>query len=113
MFALLRRKNANKQLPEIHINNLYINKNTNKVTINAIQVVLTDIEYKILLYLVSQRGKNVSVKEIFENVWKERFIQSSNNTVAVHIKNIRKKLQAIDSDFEYIHTVWGKGYVVY
>ncbi|MCG8500258.1 MAG: helix-turn-helix domain-containing protein [Firmicutes bacterium] len=33
--------------------------------------------------------------------------------MAVHIKNIRKKLQAIDSGFEYIHTVWGKGYVVY
>ena len=113
VFALLRREKANKQSSEICVHNLYINKNTNKVMINDIEVGLTHIEYKTLLYLVSRRGKNVSVKEIFENVWKERFIQSSNNTVAVHIKNIRKKLQAIDSDFEYIHTVWGKGYVVY
>ena len=113
VFVLLRRENANKQLPGIRINNLYINKNTNKVMINDIQVGLTYIEYKTLLYLVSHRGKNVSAKEIFENVWKERFIQSSKNTVVVHIKNIRKKLQAIDSEFEYIHTVWGKGYVVY
>ena len=113
VFALLRRENASKQLPGIRIHNLYINKSTNKVTINDIQVGFTDIEYKTLLYLINQRGKSVSVKEIFENVWQERFIPSSNNTVVVHIKNIRKKLQAVDSEFEYIHTVWGKGYVVY
>ncbi|MCG8514457.1 MAG: response regulator transcription factor [Halanaerobiales bacterium] len=113
VFVLLRRENSNKQLPGIRINNLYINKNTNKVTLNDVPVGLTYIEYKTLLFLISQRGTHVSVKEIFENVWKERYIQSSNNNVVVHIKNIRKKLQTIDSKSEYIHTVWGKGYVVY
>ncbi|SKC54316.1 response regulator transcription factor [Maledivibacter halophilus] len=113
VFALSRRENANRQLSGIRIHNLFIDKNINKVTVNNIKVGLTDIEYKILFYLISNRGNSVSVKEIFENVWGEKFILSSNNTVVVHIKNIRKKLQAIDSEFEYIHTVWGKGYVVY
>lgn len=117
VMALLRRceinENLKKDKEKIKINNLCIHKDSNCVRLKDSLVNLTDIEYRILIYLVERRGESISTKEIFENIWGELFISTSNNTVVVHIKNMRRKFESIDSDFEYIHTVWGRGYAVY
>lgn len=71
---------------------------------------LTDIEYRILLLLVTNRKKIFSVQNIYESVWDEPYFYTSNNTVMVHIRNLRRKLG--DDNGEIIRTVWGKGYRV-
>lgn len=96
-----------------HIHNLFLDEDSSTVTVNNHMISFTDIEYKILLILLKNRGHSLCVKLIFEKVWGELFTQTSHNTIVVHIKNIRKKLHQYDKETEYIHTVWGKGYEIY
>lgn len=74
------------------------------------RVELTDKEFAILRFFLRHRGEVVDVPTVYEGVWKERFMPSSNNTVMVHILNLRKKLEADPSNPRLIRTVWGKGY---
>ena len=74
------------------------------------EVVLTDTEYRILLLLASHPKKVFSVQNIYESVWNEPFFYTSNNTVMVHIRNIRRKLGDDPQNCHTIQTVWGKGY---
>ncbi len=117
VLALLRRSRVNPDNGHdpslIIIHDLMICKTSNYIMLKDIQVNLTDIEYKILLYLAINRGKTLSTGEIFENVWQDTYIPSSNNTIVVHVKNIRKKFQGIAPEFEYIQTVWGRGYAIH
>ena len=71
---------------------------------------LTETEAQLLRLLAQHRGDVLSAREIYEAVWKESFLPSANNTVMVHIKNLRKKLETDLTQPKYIHTVWGKGY---
>lgn len=71
---------------------------------------LTDKEYAILRFFFRNIGKTVDVPAIYEGVWGERFMPTSNNTVMVHILNLRKKLEADPANPKLIRTVWGKGY---
>ena len=71
---------------------------------------LTDKEYAILRFFFQNRGKTVDVQTVYEGVWGEKFLPSSNNTVMVHILNLRKKLEADPANPKLIRTVWGKGY---
>ncbi len=73
-------------------------------------VELTAKEYEIMLYLYLRRGLVVSVKEIYEDAWGEKYLPTSTNTVMVHIMNLRKKLEEDPTNPQYIRTVWGKGY---
>lgn len=73
-------------------------------------VELTEKEYRILLLLISYPTKVFSVENIFESVWEEPYVYTSSNTVMVHIKNLRNKLQKINDKSRIIKTVWGKGY---
>ena len=73
---------------------------------------LTDKEYSILEYLLQHRGSVVSAQELYENVWGEKYLPSSTNTVMVHILNLRKKVEEDASSPKLIKTVWGKGYQV-
>ena len=73
---------------------------------------LTETEFEILSFLAANRGKVVSVEQIYNGVWKEKYMPSSTNTVMVHIVNLRKKLEDDPSDPRLIHTVWGKGYQI-
>ncbi len=75
-------------------------------------VPLTDIEYRILLLLASNPKKVFSVQNIYESVWNEPFFYSCNNTVMVHIRNIRRKLGDDNQNSRIIQTVWGRGYRV-
>ena len=75
-------------------------------------VELTETELSILQYLAAQKGKVVSVNDIYENVWHEKYMPASNNTVMVHIVNLRKKLERNPAEPRLIRTVWGKGYQI-
>ena len=74
------------------------------------EINLTDTEYRILLLLASHPKKVFSVQNIYESVWMEPYFYSSNNTVMVHIRNIRRKLGDDPQNSRTIRTVWGKGY---
>ena len=71
---------------------------------------LTDKEYEILRYFFQNSGKVVDVRTLYENVWGEKYLSTSNNTVMVHVLNLRKKLESDPANPKLIRTVWGKGY---
>lgn len=74
------------------------------------EVMLTDIEYRILLLLASHRRSVYSAQTIYEMIWDAPYTYSSNNNVMVHIRNIRRKLGDGSQNCHTIRTVWGKGY---
>ena len=76
----------------------------------GVPIDLTDKEYAIMRFFFANRGKTGDVPTVYESVWGEKFLPSSNNTVMVHILNLRKKLEADPANPRLIRTVWGKGY---
>lgn len=82
------------------------------VTKNGIPVDVRDKELEVLIYLAKNRGRVVSPAELYEGVWGEMPLPSSNNTITVHILNLRRKLEDVPSTPKLIRTVWGRGYQV-
>lgn len=105
-----RREQASDD--EILIGDLKIDLNSGIVFRSGKELPLTSMEYQLFRFLLLNRKKIFSTKEIYENVWQEQFLPLSNNTVMVHIKNLRKKLEKDDRYPQYIRTVWGKGYYI-
>lgn len=103
--------NENRLEDIIYINGLTLDKNKHKCLLYDNEIELTPIEFDILLYLASKRGMVVSSEELFENVWKEKYFDS-NNTVMVHIRRIREKLNEDTKNPKFIKTVWGVGYKI-
>ena len=95
----------------IVIKDLVIDNINKKVVLRDNEVKLTATEYKILLLLASHPGRIFSIKEIYEKVWEEAFYKSE-NTVTVHIRRMREKIEINSKDPEYIKVVWGIGYKV-
>ncbi|ETT50639.1 MULTISPECIES: response regulator transcription factor [Paenibacillus] len=93
------------------IKNLIIDKNKHSVKLNGIEVSLTPLEFAILTLLASRPGQVYSSEQIYESVWKEPY-GYSDNTVMVHIRNLREKLEENPREPLYIKTVWGVGYKV-
>ena len=75
-------------------------------------VEVTEKEAEIIRYLLEHRGTPVSVESIYEDVWQEKYLPTSTNTVMVHILNLRKKLELDPANPTLIRTVWGKGYQI-
>lgn len=96
---------------EIDIRGLQINNDSHKCTLNGREVVLTPLEFSMLWYLCSHKNKVVSGEELFEAVWGEKYLDSS-NTVMAHIARIREKLSEPPRRPKYIKTVWGVGYTI-
>ncbi|WP_425453932.1 response regulator transcription factor [Paenibacillus flagellatus] len=96
---------------EIVIDELVINTATHKVIVDQVEVRLTPREFAILHVLARNRGMVLSMEQIYEAVWNERFYES-NNTVMVHIRKIREKIEKDPSAPQYIKTVWGIGYTI-
>ena len=69
-------------------------------------------EYEVFAYLLKNKGNTVSPKQIYEAVWNEISLPSSNNTVTVHILNLRRKLEDNPSSPKLVRTVWGRGYQI-
>lgn len=90
---------------------LMINDVTKEVTVDEEPVKLTPIEYNILLLLVKNQGKVFSINQIYENIWNEEAI-GADNTVAVHIRHIREKIEINPKEPRYLKVVWGVGYKV-
>lgn len=95
----------------IYINGLEINKEHHKCLLYDKEIELTPIEFDILLYLANKKGEVISSEELFEEVWKEKYLEN-NNTVMVHIRRIREKLKEDSKNPKYIKTVWGVGYKI-
>ena len=88
---------------------LIVNKKEHKCLLYDNEIDLTPMEFEILLYLITNKGKVISSEELFEKVWKEKYFDS-NNTVMVHIRRIREKLGEDTKNPKFIKTVWGVGY---
>ena len=90
---------------------LMINDDLKEVTVDGEPVKLTPIEYNILLLLVRNQGKVFSIDQIYENIWNEDAI-GVDNTVAVHIRHIREKIEINPKEPRYLKVIWGHGYKV-
>ncbi len=90
---------------------LIINDELKEVTVDGETVKLTPIEYNILLLLVKNQGKVFSINQIYESIWNEEAI-GADNTVAVHIRHIREKIEVNPKDPRYLKVVWGVGYKI-
>ncbi len=89
---------------------LRVNTMQNQVTLHGLELNLTDIEYRLLLLMMQYPHKIFSVKNLYESVWDEPFLYTSSNTVMVHIRRLRKKIEEDPQNPKRIETVWGKGY---
>ena len=81
-------------------------------TVEAAKEQLTDKEYALLFFLVEHRGKPWSLEALYENIWQEKYLPSSSNTVMVHILRLRQKIEDNSAQPEIIRTIYGKGYQV-
>lgn len=90
---------------------LVMNDDLKEVTVDGESVKLTPIEYNILLLLVKNQGKVFSINQIYESIWNEDAI-GADNTVAVHIRHIREKIEINAKEPRYLKVVWGIGYKV-
>ena len=96
---------------KIIIKDLEIDTTKKTTTLRGEEIKLTATEYGILVLLASNPGKVFSIKEIYENVWKAPFYHSE-NTVTVHIRRMREKIEVNAKNPEYIKVVWGVGYKI-
>ena len=105
--SLLRRYKEYRGKPEaaLAIEDLEVDLSTRSVTSAGKPVLLTDTEYSILEYMLRNRGKTVTAQELYEAVWKEKFLPGSGNTVMVHVLNLRRKIEANPSSPKIIRTV--------
>ena len=90
---------------------LCIDDDKKVVTVDEELIRLTPIEYNILLFLLKNAGKVYSIEQIYENIWNEEAV-GADNTVAVHIRHIREKIEINPKEPKYLKVVWGIGYKV-
>ena len=114
--AQLRRyktynNSQNKDENVIDFRNIVINNNTHEFYFNDRKIQLTPIEFSILWYLCKKRGQVVKTEELFMEVWQEKYFEKDNNTIMVHIRHIREKMNDTQ-DKKYIKTIWGVGYKI-
>lgn len=93
------------------VDGLEINDMRRTVTVEGREVKLTPIEYSILRLLVQERGRVLSISQIYESIWHMQAI-GADNTIAVHIRHIREKIEKNPKDPRYLKVVWGNGYKV-
>ena len=112
--ALVRRYRVYKgkgEAPTL-ISSLEVNRERGAVSKHGEPVDVTKTEFELLMYLIENRGTPVSTRALYENVWKEKYLPSSANTVMVHILKLRKKLEDDLANPKLIRTIWGKGYQI-
>ena len=100
-----------KQNGEIVIDGLVVNTEKKTVKVDGEDVRLTPIEYKILELLVRNRGRVFSAEDIYSNVWNAETVVGD-NTIAVHIRHIREKIEINPKEPKYLKVVWGIGYKI-
>ncbi|MEA5152319.1 MAG: response regulator transcription factor [Oscillospiraceae bacterium] len=112
--SLLRRYREYRGKPEaaLAVENLEIDFSSHTVRSDGKDLQLTDTEYAILEYLLQNRGSTVTAAELYEAVWKEKFLPGSGNTVMVHVLNLRRKIEENPSSPKIVRTIWGRGYQI-
>jgi DNA-binding response OmpR family regulator len=90
---------------------LVVDDNAKTVTVYGESIRLTPIEYKILAFLAKNKGKVYSIDQIYENIWGDISVRTD-NTIAVHIRHIREKIEINPRDPRYLKVVWGVGYKI-
>lgn len=107
--AVLKRYSSAKTTADIfEIDNFMINFNSHEVKVGQEPIKLKALEYKLLAYLVINRGKVLKKEELFENVWQDTI--TSDGTLNVHIRHLREKIEKDPNHPQLIQTVWGVGY---
>ena len=96
---------------EYDIRGLIINRDSHKCFLFGKEISLTPIEFSILWYLWEHQGKVISSEELYEAVWKEKYLDN-NNTVMAHIGRLREKMNEPAKKPKFIKTVWGVGYEI-
>ena len=95
---------------EVLSENVTLDVRTRSVQKNGTRINLTDKEFDILRFFMDHKGEVVQNKDLYENVWGEKYLPSASNTIMVHVLNLRKKLEDDVNKPRIIKTVWGKGY---
>lgn len=115
--AQLRRYTRYNQGPEqnqdlfVH-HGLVLNRKTHECILNERPLSLTPTEFEILAILCENKGSVVSSEELFHQIWKDEYYSKNNNTITVHIRHLREKMQDSFEKPKYIKTVWGCGYKI-
>lgn len=115
--ALIRRYNVYKGREDstegvLKVANITIDSYKRVVTKDDEVIHLTDKEFALLFFLVKNRGKSWNLDELYENIWQEKYLPSSSNTVMVHVLRFRQKIEKNPAQPEIIRTIYGKGYQV-
>ena len=110
--SVLRRYNKDNNDGLVKIKNLTINTNEAKVYKNGEEIILTAMEYRLLLILLNNRGKVLSRTQLLENIWDVAGDFVEDNTLTVYIKRLRDKIEEEPNKPEFIKTVRGIGYVI-
>ncbi len=95
----------------IRFNGIELNDNSKKVSVDGDEISLTRTEYEILKLFLKNRGQVLSPRKIYNEVWKDDIV-GSDNTVAVHIRHLREKIEIDPANPRYIKVVWGHGYMM-
>ena len=112
-FTKYNNSPAREEDPDsITISGLTINKRDHTCTLNEQPLALTPTEFSILWSLCKNRGQVVSSDRLFYDVWGEKYYSSNNNTIMVHIRHLREKMNDSSEKPKYIRTVWGVGYKI-
>lgn len=115
--AQLRRykKYNSVQAPEETVfthSGLVVDTNTHECLLNEKPLSLTPTEFSILRILLEQKGNAVSAERLFHEIWKDEYFSKSNNTITVHIRHLREKMNDSAENPKYIKTIWGVGYKI-
>lgn len=94
----------------IEVSSLKVNCACNEVWLSGKEINLSEKAYQILKMLLLHRGKIFSAQNLYESIWEEPYYSSSNNTIMVHIRKLREKIETNPQNPKIIKTVWGKGY---
>jgi len=113
VLAILRRSKSDNILQKhmMKIKDIEINTLEHTVKKDNVEIVLTPKEYEILYTLASNKGRVYSTRMLYEIIWKDTFLEND-NTVTMHIKNLREKLGDSVKQGKYIKTIWGVGYKI-
>jgi len=96
---------------ELKIKDLHMNVRSKEVTLSGERIMLTPTEYDILHFFMEHPGQVFRPQEIYEAVWKEKFV-GADGTIAVHIRHIREKIEINPAEPRYIKAIWGQGYKI-
>ncbi len=109
----LKYNGAMKQEENILIHSgLVLNIDTHECLLNEKPLILTPTEFSILRILCQKKGNVVNAEELFHEIWRDEYFSKSNNTITVHIRHIREKMNDSVENPKYIKTIWGVGYKI-